>query len=264
MSSKVTVLKMSGEREPFSRQKVVASLKRAGAKESLAKEITSQVERELYEGIPTRQIYSRVFALLREKHAPAAFGYNLRQAVMQLGPTGYPFEKFVAGVLVYEGYRTKTNQELKGRCVSHEVDVVAQKSGKTFMLECKFHTRGGIRSDIKDALYVYGRFLDLKEFFEEAWLVTNTKVSAAVKDYSRCVGLKVISWDYPRGDSLQEMIERSGLHPLTSLTSLSGGHKKRLLSAGTVFCQDLTDETLSFLPKGKQRLVREEVASLGA
>ena len=49
---------------------------------------------------------------------------------MDLGPTGYPFEDYVAEILKTEGYQTQVRQVLEGNCVSHEIDVIAQKKTK--------------------------------------------------------------------------------------------------------------------------------------
>ena len=50
---------------------------------------------------------------------------------MKLGPTGYPFEDFIAKLLQADGYETKVRQILKGECITHEIDVIAEKNNKT-------------------------------------------------------------------------------------------------------------------------------------
>jgi hypothetical protein len=260
--SKISVLKASGEREPFSEKKVKAALKRVSVDKKLADKIVSQVRTELYDGIPTSEIYGKVFSLLRRHRPPKAVRYNIKRALIDLGPSGYPFEKFIAGVLAREGYKTKTNQIIRGRCVSHEIDVVAEEDSRRCMIECKFHNRQGICSDIKDALYVYARFLDVKKSFDECWLVTNTKVSSQVRKYGKCVGLKVISWDYPKKGNLFNIVDRGGLYPVTALDSIGTFHKRRLLESGFVFCRDLDKKALSLLPPKKRSAVGEEIAGL--
>ncbi|PIQ69882.1 ATPase, partial [Candidatus Shapirobacteria bacterium CG11_big_fil_rev_8_21_14_0_20_40_12] len=59
------------------------------------------------------------------------------------------------------------------------------------------------------------------------------------KDYALCVGMRVTAWDYPQGEGLNELIDKSGLHPVTSLTSLSEQKKRELIERGIVFCKDL-------------------------
>lgn len=240
-STQIKVLKASGELENFSEDKVRNSLARAGADSILVDKIITHIGSELYNGISTHQIYSHIFKLLKKEKSHLSTRYNLKRAICELGPTGYPFEKFVAGILEFYGYQTQTDQVVKGKCVEHEIDVVAQKANEKIMIECKFHQKSGEKVDIKTALYVYARFLDAKdqEGFNQAWLVTNTKVSSDVVDYGACSGLKVISWNYPTDFSLSHLISQSNLHPITVLEDLSKDRKKELLENGVVFVKDL-------------------------
>lgn len=240
MSKLINVIKATGEIEPFSESKVISSLMRAGADRVLAQKILTRIKPSLYPNIPTFEIYSAVMRILKKEQKPVADRYNLKKAIMDLGPTGYPFEKFVAGVLGAQGYKTKINQIIMGKCVSHEVDIVAEKD-KKYMIECKFHNLAGGRTDLKVALYTYGRFLDVrgKGGFDGCWLITNTKVTSEVKTYALCIGMRVTAWDYPQGESLNELIDRSGLHPITSLNSLASEKKKELIERGIIFCKDL-------------------------
>lgn len=240
MSQPVNIIKATGEIEPFSEKKVVDSLRRAGADKILAQKIVDKIKPLLYPNIPSFEIYSVVMKLLKKEKSEVAGRYNLKEAIMDLGPTGYPFEKFVAGVLSSQGFKTKTNQIVLGKCVSHEIDVVAQND-KKHMIECKFHSIPGGRTDIKVALYTYARFLDIKEKgeFDVPWLITNTKITQDAKDYALCVGMRVTAWDYPQGEGLNELIDKSGLHPVTSITSFSAQKKRELIEKGIVFCRDL-------------------------
>lgn len=239
----INVLKASGGYEPFSEEKVRSSLKRAGADEEVVFKILSQVKGELYDGIPTQKIYTHIFDLLRHEKTPLLSRYNLKEAIMQLGPTGFPFERFVAGILAVNGYKVEVDKNVQGKCVTHEIDVAAEKEGHQAMIECKYHNHPGMKTDIKVALYVYARFLDVQNSFQEGWLVTNTKATIDAYDYAQCVGLKLISWDLPAGESLRDLIEKSGLHPITALESLSHGDKQRFLSQGIVFQKDLPRTT---------------------
>lgn len=268
----IKVLKASGEYEPFSEEKVKSSLKRAGAKKELIDKIVSHIKSKLYDGISTRQIYSLVFALLRKFESHLASKYNLKQAIMELGPSGYPFEKFVAGILEHEGYRVEVGQIVQGKCISHEIDVIAKKENEHFMIECKFHNRPGTKSDIKVALYIYARFLDVQESwvkiaghrqkFHQPWLVTNTKVTSEVKSYAKCVGLQVISWDYPADFNLRFLIEKRGLHPVTCLNSLNQSEKGKLLENGIVFCRDLIQKKIDFLPAVSVNKAKKEALGI--
>jgi len=239
MGEVVNVIKAAGEVEPFSEEKVTSSLLRVGAERKLASEIVAQIKPRLYQNIPTFEIYSKVMSLLRERKKDLAEKYNLKKAIMDLGPTGYPFEKFIAGILKEVGHKVETNKIVLGKCVAHEVDIIAQNKER-YMIECKFHSIPGGRTDIKVALYTYARFLDIIERtkFDMPWLITNTKVTQEVKTYASCVGMRVTAWDYPVGESLNEMIDESGLYPTTAITSLSEKRKRELLEKGIVFSRD--------------------------
>ena len=47
------------------------------------------------------------------------------------------------------------------------------------------------------------------------------------------------SWDYPIGNGLKDRIDKSGLHPLTALTTLTKAEKTKLLDTGIVLCKEL-------------------------
>jgi hypothetical protein len=136
-------------------------------------------------------------------------------------------------------------------CVTHEVDVTAQKDNRHIMVECKFHNQPGVKSDVKVALYVQARFEDVAkkwqqepshgQRFHEAWLVTNTKLTTDAIRYASCVGMTAIGWRFPEDNSLEHLIEQFNLHPLTCLTSLSDTRKQSLLSQGVVLCKELID-----------------------
>lgn len=240
MGKLINVVKATGEVEPFSELKVISSLKRVGASEELAKDIISQIKPRLYQNIPSFEIYSEVMKILRREKKDLAEKYNLKKAMMDLGPTGYPFEKYVAAVLQENGFKTEVNKLISGKCVVHEIDIIAQSEEK-YMVECKFHSVPGGRTDIKVALYTYARFLDIKDKgFSIPWLITNTKVTKEVKTYGQCVGMKITAWDYPEKGSLNELIDKSKLYPVTALTSISARQKQSLLEKGIVFCKDLT------------------------
>jgi predicted RecB family endonuclease len=258
MAKVIKVLKASGKLEPFSPQKVRRSLSRIGVAEPAREEILAALVEGIYDGIPTSEIYARLLKLIQASSPHLAPKYNLRRAIGELGPSGYPFEDFFAGVLKARGYDAAVRQEVAGNCVRHEIDVVAQRAGQRLMVECKFHNRAGVKSDVKDALYVYARFLDVGKSFDEGWLVTNTKMTSQARAYAACVGLRVISWDYPEDFSLRSLVEETRLYPITALTALSGGEKKELLARGIVFCKDLVGEAAGELsPKRRGALSRE-------
>jgi len=238
----IHVLKADKTREPFSEQKVIESIKRARIPHSLRGEVLSHVKSKLYEGISTQEIYQHIMEFLSTSPKPyIKTRYSLKEAIMQLGPTGYPFEDFISKLLESQGYATKVRQILSGKCVSHEIDVIAQKDGKSVMIEAKFHNSPGVRSEVHVALYTHSRFEDIqfRNAIDEAWLVTNTKTTIDANTYAHCSGMRVLSWNYPEGEGLREMIEQSRLHPITMLTTLSQSQKMTLLENHIVLCKEI-------------------------
>jgi Holliday junction resolvase-like predicted endonuclease len=240
-----TVLKADHTRELFSEEKVLSSIKRAGIPKNLQTEVLDHIKSKLYEGISTAEIYEHITEYLLKSPQPYAKSrYSLKQAIMSLGPTGYPFEDFVAKLLQTEGYHTKVRQVLNGECITHEIDIIAERAGKAAAIEAKFHNSPGTRSQVQVALYTQARFEDIKlrNHIDETWLITNTKTTVDVNTYALCKKIRVISWSYPEGDSLRDMIERSGLHPVTTLTSLSEAQKRILLNNHIVLCKEICED----------------------
>lgn len=245
------VTKLSGERELWDPRKLERSLRAADASEEMVREIVAHVEKDLRDGISTKDIYAHAFALLKRYSRPIAAQYSLREAIMQLGPSGFPFEKFIAAILTAQGYTTHTGVIVEGACVSHEVDVVAEKNGERILVEAKYHNSVETKSDVKVALYVHARFQDIQKrlevsdagvgIFTRAWLITNTSFTSQAIQYANCVDLALTGWNYPQGHTLQDIIRATQTHPLTCLTTLSQNHKKALLESGVVLCSEIVN-----------------------
>lgn len=264
------VRKADGDTEPFDPSKLKNSLQRAGASPMIIGKILSQIESEGQGVITTYQIYKQAFSLLKQERLGVASRYSLKRAIFDLGPTGFPFEDFMAAVMRGKGYTAQTGQIMKGFCAEHEVDLLAYKGEVSIGAEMKFHNSPGMKTDLKVALYVAARFQDLNRKldhrskpFTETWLVTNTKFTSQARDYGRCVGLTLISWSYPKEGNLQDLIESSGLHPVTALTTLSKNNKQQLLKEGHVLCRNLSKNTELLhrigVPDKKINKVLEEV-----
>lgn len=247
----ITITKASGESESFSEPKLRRSLERVHAPREVIDEIVAEIERELYAGMTTAEIYKKAFSLLRKRQRPTAARYSLKQAIMELGPTGRPFERFVGALLESEGFTVRGPQIVQGVCIKHEIDASGMKDNKHIMVECKFHNLPGTRSDVKIALYVQARFEDIERKwqkqpehgskFHEVWLVTNTKLTSDAIDYAKCVGMTAIGWSHPTDNGLEDRVERAGLHPITCLTTLSRSQKRELLEQHIVLCRELLD-----------------------
>lgn len=266
------IVKSSGERVKFSMSKLRNSLKRSGANEELVNLIVDSVRDELYQGISTKEIYNRAFAILKKKQSIIASKYKLKKAIYEFGPTGYPFEKFVSAILQYSGYDTEVGQVMTGICVNHEIDVLAKKDGKVTIIECKFHSQEGRNCNVKVPLYIHSRYLDVKKHwdskadnlleFDVGWVATNTRFTEDAIAYGKCAGLYLLSWDFPKDNGLKDRIDRLGLYPITVSTLLSSREKQFLLSRDVVLCQQLLHDKffldhLGISDSRKQRIMKE-------
>ncbi len=272
----ILIAKADGTLEPFDERKLVSSLSRAGAEAAVAAQIAHDVSVTLQPGTTTGEIYRRAFAHLREHKRGMAARYSLKRALLDFGPSGFPFESYLAKLFEVEGWHTKVDQIVQGHCVEHEVDVVMTKKDadkeKTTYVEAKFHNTAGFKTDLKTVLYVQARIEDIAANYPKdptrtrGMVVTNTKFTAPAVQYAECRGLELLSWEYPRTNNLHDRIEAAKLYPVTALTSLSKRDKTNLLSQRLVLCNTLPQETRALATAGitgkKADAVLEEVGSL--
>ena len=260
------VVKASGKMEKFNERKLRRTIMRAGADRKLADKVVREVKRRSKDGITTKQILELALRILDREMPHIAAKYDLKGSIMRLGPAGYAFEKYFAAILKESGYLTRQGRMVQGSCVGHEIDVTAIKEMrteafvkklKTFMIELKFHHSPGIYTGLKEALYTYARYLDLQdgwkkgtcEKFEQAWLVCNTKFSKDAIQYANCKNIRLIGWAYPTGDSLETMIDKKNLYPVTALRGLDSKTLKALIGNNIILCKDLMKMKIDALHK---------------
>ena len=227
----IFIKKNSFDVEPFSTQKLEHSLLRSGASEEEIENIISKIQTEIYDGISSNEIYKKAFAYLKKSNRTSASRYSLKRAIFDLGPTGYPFERLVAALLREKGFKTSVSVILNGECVTHEIDVLAEKEGSVYAIECKFHSDANAVSNVKIPLYINSRFLDIQKqwntnsknttHLKQGWLVTNTRFTIDAINYAKCVGLTLLSWDYPLNNGIKDNIDSFDLYPITTLINLS-------------------------------------------
>lgn len=240
------IIKSTGKKDAFSIQKLRSSLFKSGADELTIESIIDVIRDELYQGISTNKIYNRAFALLKNSKSIYASKYKLKKAIHELGPTGFPFEKFIGALMEYSGYKVEVGKIMQGKCVSHEVDVVASKNEQHIVAECKFHSEKTTTCNVKVPLYIHSRYQDIIAQYKntpkcpnEGWVVTNTRFTTDAITYGKCAGLYLLSWDYPKNNGLKERIDRLGLYPITVSTLLTTREKQFLLSHDIVLCNQL-------------------------
>jgi len=257
------VVKASGEKEDFRSEKIRETCLRAGVDAEVADRIVEEVSGRVYDGISTKEILMMTLDLLDKERCELASRYDLKGAIMRLGPSGFSFEVFISELLREYEYKTDLNVIVNGACVSHEIDVIADRveegEHRRYMIECKYHNSPGIYTGIKDALYTYARFQDLLEgekigrciHFDGAWLICNTKSSIDAIRYAECKRLKLLCWRYPADNGLEKLIERKGLYPISILRSVDPRLLVRLSKARLIMARDL----LKYEPKDLKKLI---------
>jgi hypothetical protein len=260
---------MSGEKELFDPEKLKRSLRRSKTPEGTIKKILEEVEKN--PALRTTQnIYGFAYNYLKHERPSLGARYSLKQALLDFGPAGFPFEQFVAHIFRKQGYTVTTNQIVVGHCVEHEIDAICSNNKEQYMVECKFHGRQELKSDVKVSLYVKARFDDVHEAWEknrapqfhQAWIVTNTKFTTEAIKFALCRNIQLIGWSYPEGAALPDLVAKYGVHPITALTSLSGSHKKKLIEHNLVLCRDVGKYTnilkeLGFSHKEIEEIIKE-------
>ncbi len=250
------VTKASGVKEEFQPDKILRTCIRARATQRLAEKVVKEIEKKAYDGISTREILQMTLALLEKQMPDVAARYDLKGSIMRLGPAGFEFEELVAEILNEYNYKTSTDVIVSGGCIDHEIDVIAENQ-KRYMIECKYHNMPGIYTGIRDVLYIWARFIDLQDGyklgkckkFDKPWLVCNTKFSADAIKYATCKGMQLIGWRWPKEQSLERMIEKKKLYPITALRRLDKDSQQRLVFAKIMLCKNLVEMDIKELEK---------------
>ncbi|WP_299392241.1 restriction endonuclease [uncultured Gelidibacter sp.] len=253
MENQVYIKKSNGDTELFSFKKLRRSLQSAGANQDMIETIVDKIQGQIYDGMSSNAIYRKAFSLLKDTNKTSASRYSLKRAIFELGPTGYPFERLIGALLKERGFDTKVSVTLQGACVTHEIDVLAEKDGNVYAIECKFHSDARATSNVKIPLYINSRFLDIQQqwnsnpknttHLKQGWLVTNTRFTEDAVNYGKCVGLTLMSWDYPKDNGLKAQIDSLALYPVTALTTLNKREKHLLIETDVILVKELFNAT---------------------
>ncbi len=265
--NKVFVINQRGEREMFSFQKVLRSAKRVGASHQVAQEIAQKIEKEAFEGMKTSEIFQKVKTFLIKEVPSASLKFSLKDAMRKLGPTGFPFEKFIGKVLEKNGYKVKLNQIVKGKCVEYEIDCLTEKGGETYLVECKYRNLASDVVDTQNVAVLYAKFLDITQKRKaKALLVTNAKFTTRAIKYAKCVGVELLGWQYPQRFGLERVIDKDKLYPITILPSLNKNLLTLLNQKGIVLVDELLkanqNNQLGFVPANQFNKIISEAKLL--
>ena len=243
----IKVTKASGAVETLNIDKLRSSLTRSGADRVQADETIERILKVIEPKTSTRKIYKLARKYLRQLNNASGLRYSLKISLQKLGPSGYPFEKYFGAILENYGYEVKVGIILEGRCVQHEVDVLAIKDNEVSLYECKYRNKPANTTDVKVAMYVNSRFRDIKPVINEEYpgrkfrgcLVTNTRFTSDAVTYADCSGLHIISWGYPQKGSLERLIEDKRLYPVTIISGINSALVRSLIAHDIILLKDL-------------------------
>lgn len=246
----IQVIKSDGSKAEFDIEKVKASIERTGAGSKLTEEVVGKISKKVMDGMTTREIYKMVFEELEQRSTCYACRYNLRSAILKLGPAGFKFEKYVAAVLRAYSYDAYVpDEEFEGSCVRHEVDVIAEKDGRKMMIEAKFRNKYRDSVNLKDTMATWARFLDLVDgaavgkapHLDEVWIVTNARFSDSAKQFGICKGMHLIGWGFPEERSFEGMVDFRSLYPITVLSEITDQELEAAAKNRMLLCREVAD-----------------------
>ncbi len=241
------VTKFDGSKQPFDKSKIIRTCLKLRASIEQANIIANKIEKRAYDGISTKEILRMIFSYLKEFRPSLKYQIDLRDSIALLRPKP-DFEHFVADILEEFGYKVMKNQIIQGKCVEHEVDVIAKKNDEIVYVEVKHHVQPHTYTGLDVFLRAKAAFEDLKKGYElrkhnynfnKAMVVCNTKISDHAKKYANCENIEYIGWKYPEGRSIEEIIEKNKLYPITFLKQLKQKEVISFLDSGIITLKDL-------------------------
>ncbi len=266
----VSVTKFDGSRQVYSREKVMNTSMRVGVDRVHAEKIADQVERRLYDGMPTQEILGIVRRCLRECKPRLDLGLDLRGAISKIKPAP-DFEHFIRLMLREYGYKVSPNRIVRGRGVEHEIDGVARKRGEMVYVEVKHHSNPHTYTGMDVMKEARATLEDLVEGaedgmnrikFNKALVVCNTKFSNHAKRYSECRGIDHIAWKSPVDGALEQRVREKELYPITMFRDLDSETEEKLSSRRIILLKQVLDRDVRRLARssGIRRYKLEDLA----
>jgi Holliday junction resolvase-like predicted endonuclease len=272
----VFVTKFDGSKQTFNREKIIRTCLKIQASEEQARAVADKIESKIYDGISTKKILQMIFDYLKKYRPEVRNRIDLREAISLLRSKP-DFEQFVALLLQECGYKVMTNLLVPGRCVEHEIDVIARKDDEVIYVEVKHHLQHHTFTGMGVFLEARASLEDLQEGFQakkhdfnftKSLVICNTKISDHADQYASCRGIEYISWNYPDEKSLSRMIEEKKLYPITLLKDLDEKTEQMLGDKNILLLKQLVEIDASELnrkvkiPKQKIKLLQEKAKEL--
>lgn len=247
----VHVRKADGTLQPFDRNKVLRTCQRLKLSQLESEEVLAEVEQKLFEGISTKKILDMVFEHGQKHKSHLGYMVDLREALglMRSKPD---FEKFVALILEHDGYKTFTNKILQGKCIDHEIDVIAIKGNEIIYIEVKHHDQFHTFTGLGTFLEINSTFEDLMQGYlahtqqynvTKPLLVVNTRISEHARKYSACRNIGYLGWKSPEHVGIEKHIEDKILYPITVIKGLDKSTQAILGDRGILTLKQLIDES---------------------
>lgn len=243
----VNVTKADGTKQPFDKRRLVRTAMRLRATPEYAEEVATKIEKKMYEGITTKKILKMLFSELSHERPELKHIIDLREAVSMMKPKP-DFEHFIGMLMREYGYDVKMNRIVNGRCVDHEIDVIAQKGKEVLYIEVKHHYQFHSFTGMDVFLEVNSTMEDLVEGFlakknpfnfTKPMVVMNTKVSAHAEKYAACRDIGIVGWAHPKTGSLEDLIEEKSMYPVTLLKGLGSKDSDKLFQMGILTLRQL-------------------------
>lgn len=217
------VIKADGSKERFQPGKIFNTCMRAGTSKDVAEAIVKKIESKIKDGTTTHEIYKTILDELERRKDKSALSFPLREAIANLDPE--KFEIYVKKILEEHGYECKWNNLIQGKCVEHQVDLIAKKE-KLFLVECKHHINHHRFCGLGIALQVQARLEDIMDGFKDgkhkynfdmAWIISNTKFSDHAKVYAKKKNIRLTGWRHETDYALEELAQSRKIYPVTLL-----------------------------------------------
>ena len=269
MKKKVFVTKADGKTQLLSRKKIIKTCLHLGVSLIDAGKIADQIEKKAYNGISTKKILQMIFRLIRKYKPLIKYQIDLRRALSLINPAP-DFERFIQILLAENGYQVTPNQIIMGKCVEHEVDAIASKDDKTYIVEIKHHYKYHTPTSLDVSRISRAVFEDVTEGYEHgknnlkinsAMIVCNTKLSEHAKRYADCRKILHIGWSSPKNMDLQTMIEKKKIYPITLLRGLGVKAKNNLMSNNIITIKQLVEKSPNEL-RNLRYISRDKLTSL--
>jgi len=200
--AKIWVTKHNGSQQVYDQSKVINALKNSGIQDDRIPVILFEIEKTLYPGIATNEIYKKLHQEIAQKvsQTDAQF-FRAREGLAKVG--SFVFEKLISEILTTQGYNCTWNVMVPGFCIEHQTDVVATKGDQKLFVEVKHHRNEHRDTGLGDAVETWGRIMDIRESanpesksFTGAVLVVNTKFSQHAIKFAACRRVQLLGWRY--------------------------------------------------------------------